>query len=163
MRYVYVITLLGFVLASGCTSDDPRLHGTWKSDAELSMTWNRIHANLTDKQDSGLSQMFGHMTDTCAPGGKGIIVMEPYKLIVSTNIQTMSGFTNSYTYKVIKRTKDTVVVKITSGIMNEHVVTAHFEGPDTYWLHLNPDKPEKSAREYFKRIKCSNNFLEGTR
>ena len=144
------------ILVAGCTRDDPRLHGSWKSDAERSMAWNLEHADLTPKQESGLAQMFGHMTVTYSPGGAGLVVMEPYALAVGTNTHSMPGFTKTATFKVIGRTDKTTTVKTTSGFMAGHVATVHFDGPDVYWLHLNEDEPETSAREYFRRMERPN-------
>ena len=120
------------------------------------MAWNRQHAALTAKQESGLSQIFGHMSVTYSPGGDGLIVMEPYTLAVGTNTHTVAGFTNAATFKVISRTQESATVKTTSGFMAGDVATVYFGGPDVYWLILNEDEPDTSAREYFKRIERPN-------
>ena len=125
-----------------------------------SMAWNRVYANLTEKQDSGLSQMFGHLIVTYSPGGKGSIVLEPYTLVVGAKTQTMSGFTETATYRVVRRTEDMVVMKTTSGFMSGDVGTIHFDGPDTYWVHLDEVNPGTPAREYFRRIEGPNNAIQ---
>jgi hypothetical protein len=155
------ILVLLCVLVVGCQRDDRRLYGSWRSDAEQSMAWNRTYVKLTEKQVSGLSQMFGHMTVTYLGNGKGQVVMEPYTLTVGTNVHHMSGFTNAAAYKVLCRTDDSVTLKTTSGIMSDHVATVHFDGADMYWLLLNEDDPARSAREYFKRTRSPNHASEG--
>jgi hypothetical protein len=127
------------------------------------MAWNRAHVHLTEKQDAALGQMFGHMTETYAGNGRGCVVMEPYTMAIGTNKHAMSGFTNASTYRVVSRTADSIVMKTTCGFMSDHVATVHFDGPDAYWLPLNEDEPATSAREYFIRIKETNQPSEGRR
>jgi len=126
------------------------------------MEWNRTHAKLTQKQDSELSQMFGHMTVTYFGNGRGQVVMEPYTLTAGTNVHHMSGFTNAATFRVLSTTDDSVTLMTTSGFMSDHVATVHFDGDDAYWLLLNEDDPATSAREYFRRKGGPNKVPEDT-
>jgi hypothetical protein len=148
------------MLIAGCTPDDERLHGSWRSDADGSMEWNRKNCHLTERQDSGLSQRLGHMTVTYNPGGTGSITMEPYTLVVGSNKRVMHGFTNSANFRIASRKDDMVTLKVTqkttSGVLPEYICTVHFDGPDTYWMFLIEDQPETSAREYFKRTNGPN-------
>jgi hypothetical protein len=139
------------ILIAGCAHDPSRLHGAWRSDAERSMQWNRANAELTEKQDTAFSQIFGHMTVTYGPHGKGLIEMEPYTLFMGTNTHAMPGFTNTAQYKVVGQTESSLVVEMESDFMPDDRSTIHFDGPDVYWLHLNEEKPDTSAREYFRR------------
>jgi hypothetical protein len=141
------------LLAIGCAHDDPRLLGSWKSDMEQSMAWNRANQKMTAKQDSMLSQMFGHMTVTYHPDGTGLIDLDPYTWTSGTNVFVNQRFTNAITYNVMGSTATGVVVKTTSGFMPEMVETFYFDSADVYYLLLNEEEPEKSLREYFRRVK----------
>lgn len=124
------------------------------------MQWNRANAELTAKQDTAFSQMFGHMTVTYLPHGKGLIEMEAYTLVMGTNTHAMSAFTNTAQYKVVEATDTSLVVEITSDFMPDHRSTIHFDAQDVYWLQLNEEKPDTSAREYFRRIGGPNKASE---
>jgi hypothetical protein len=155
-RYRTIVLLVCCILVAGCAKDDPRLNGSWKSDVELSMTWNRANTHLTAKLDSALSQLLGHMTITYSPGGKRIVVMEPYTFIDGTNTYVRTGFTNAGSYNVFKRTENTTVLKTKFRFMTNHVETLNFEGSGIYWVLLDMDKSATPVREYFKKIKEPN-------
>jgi hypothetical protein len=129
------------------------------------MEWNRAHAQLNEKQDSFFSQMFGHMTVTYLPDRREVITMEPHMLVRGTNTYAMSGFTKAANYQVKRQSADVMVIKVTSDFIPDQLSTCtmHFDGPATYWLLLNEEKPETSVREYFRRIEQLSNGIQPTK
>jgi hypothetical protein len=153
-KYVYLMGLFGCLLNIGCMhGGDSRLHGTWRSDATRSMTWNREHVELTPEQESFLSQVFGHMTVTYAADGTGFVTMDPYTLEIGDDVNSIPGFAAPMTYKVLRATKDSITIKTMSDFTEDIIATIYFDGNHAYWLYLDEDAPATSGREFYQRIK----------
>ena len=139
-------------ILSGCATGDARLYGSWKSDAERSIVWNRRNAVMTEQQAQMLSQMFGHMTVEYGPGGKGSIAMEAYTLNDGASLFAAPAFTNAVQYKITGRAGDVLTIESSDELSGTYRESIHFEGTKAYWLRLN-ETNALSVREYFKKIK----------
>ncbi len=155
MRSHTAICLILMMLGTGCrkpyTRTPHRLEGTWKSDQEQSVKWNREHATLTEEQMEKVAPLWGHMTTTFLPEGKGTITIESYNLKAGVHNHNVKATTNAFTYLIGPETADAVMVEIKSDWVPNQISTYHFEGADLYWIPLNESKD--APREYFRRIK----------
>ncbi len=137
--------------AQGC---ERRLFGTWKSDAETSMTFIRNNAKLQPKTDAFLSALLGHMTMTFAKG-EVHSVMPDIEVSVSGEPRPFAGFEERKAYKILFCNKSTIVWSARRPFSEEDEATTFtFVGPDTVWIYLGsvvPGVPDLHAREYFQR------------
>jgi len=78
---------------------DPRLIGTWKSDADATIAELRKSRPVTDKQEQALRQIFGKLTIT-------------YTATAMTT--DFEGKVETHSYRMIAKDEDSVVFKTTS-------------------------------------------------
>ena len=134
-----------FVLLTGCSKNDPRLLGRWKSDASLSMQWNQLHATYTGESLNVITQRFGQRTLEFRTNRKFIIESSSFKMPFQTNGCCIIRSTNKYYTTMMD---GPLVVETVDGRDHSFDVI-HFESPDVFWIDDNREGP--SPREYFKR------------
>jgi hypothetical protein len=148
------ILLLVGVIISGCGVTDYRLSGKWRSNLGLTTEYNEKHAQLTEKQKSVFSQIFGRTELTYLSPGK-FEVFRPGNTIITggKEIETIDS-KKVMGYKVIFSNKDVVVISYDDPIFGETVRTLNFVDEDTYWIY-GGDKGffDLHIREYFTREK----------
>ncbi len=104
MRLIYILSLL--ILSSFCHALS--IEGTWKSDYQQTMSFNRSYAKLTAKQDKFLSELMGNMT-VMYKDGTATVVMPDTQVTVKGKKRVIKGFTGTSKYRVIGETNDTMV------------------------------------------------------
>lgn len=113
---------------------DPRLIGTWKSDADATIAEMCKTRSLTDEQEQKLRTIFGKMKIT-------------YKETTFTS--EMDGVVDTQTYQVVSKDSDSVVLKAGSGLTNkDEQIRIRFSDNDTYWIEASD-----TLRECFRRQK----------
>jgi hypothetical protein len=121
---------------------DDRLIGTWQSDADRTIAGIRERTPVDDKQEAVLRKLFGKMRVTYTP---------------TTYTTELDGTTASYTYEVLGKDKQSVVIHevgrkpspLDGVVALSEFAVIHFDGPDSYWLYTQIG----GIREYFKRVR----------
>lgn len=140
---------------SETTPAEPRtLEGKWQSDKEKTMTFNKTHAKLTEKQAKFLEQLFGHMTLEFDKSQFKIYMPAEATKIAKQNLEP-DDVSNTFPYTVLGATNDAVAIKST-GELGEKVESLkiwNFED-DYIWTYIGDTPYGKfHLREYFRRVK----------
>ena len=125
-------------LLSGCTSaPDRRLVGTWVSDSQATVSYNRSLAPQMDWNK--YSQLFGRLR----------VIYD------GTNITSdLDGSIERGPIWIMRRDIDTLTLKIHDRIdEKDRLLTFHFVDQDTYWIQIR----DTDHREYFRRVRQSKN------
>lgn len=88
---------------------DDRLLGSWKSDREESMRFNRAHTLLEPKQTAFLDQILGHLEITFE-ATKVRSRMPDLTLTTNGKTSTFHGMDDTFDYRVLGADKDSVAV-----------------------------------------------------
>ena len=114
---------------------DPRLFGTWKSDADATVAEIKKTRTPTDEQEQKLKTMlFGKM-----------------KITYTANTVTtdFDGTVESQSYQVVRKDADSVTLKAWSPLTKkDETFRIRFVGTDTYWV----DSEVANISECFRRI-----------
>jgi hypothetical protein len=116
---------------------DPRLFGTWKSDADATIAEMKKTRTLADDAEHKLKTvLFGKMKIT----------------YTATTVTTdFEGTVESQSYKVVGKDADSVSIKAWSPLtQKDETFRIRFDGPDTYWVEA--DVPTGKFRECFRRV-----------
>ena len=148
MKTTHIILALFALHLSGCSKADPRLLGSWVSDAELSMERNRKQEWFSEQEARILGQKLGHLSLEYGRRGKNLIVLSSYEWSDGSNVYSVAGYTNRAKYKVVEIAEHYSRIFVTSDRFHDFTYV-HFEKPDVFWV----DKmtPEPSPREYFRK------------
>jgi hypothetical protein len=121
MRFASFI--LALALVTSCAHDDARLHGTWHSnrDATVSAAFERDPrwTNATPAKIERFKDLFGHMSITYSNG------------IATTHIQSEVG---SFRYKVIESGTNYVIVHFDTVIDQGDTRITFIDGGAGYWI-----------------------------
>lgn len=139
MRFTPFIFLLA--LAAGCTRDDPRLQGTWRSnrDATVSVAFQRDPrwTNAPPERVARFKDMFGHMTITYTKG----TMMSDYR-----------GEVGSFAYRVLEKGSNYVVIRSDAPLEKDRDIRIRFvDGDGAYWIDTGP--LGNGLEERFDRVK----------
>jgi hypothetical protein len=116
---------------------DPRLIGTWKSDADATIAEMKKTRTLTDDVEQKLrTHVFGKMKVT----------------YTATTLTTdFDGKVESQAYQILGKDADSVTMKTYSPLTQEDVIVLiRFVGTDTYWIEM--DLPTGKFRDCFRRV-----------
>ena len=116
---------------------DPRLFGTWRSDADATIAEMKKTRTLTDDLEQKLrTLLFGKMKVT----------------YTATTLTTdFDGKVESQSYQVVGKDADSVTLKAFSPLTEkDETFRIRFVGTDTYWVEV--DVPIGKFRECFRRI-----------
>jgi hypothetical protein len=128
-------------LAADGLLTDPRLTGTWRSDAARTVAEWRERRPISDEQAARLSQVFGYLRVTYA----GQHVTYDFSLSPFPGVERASTCGR---YAVVARDDSSVVIFAPgSRSAVPELVHLRFCGPDVYWVHTE----ESPLREYFVR------------
>src|SRR5262249_35101989 len=129
---------LGFHFAKG-SRGDPRLIGTWQSNADATIAEQRKVRPITESQEVALRKLFGKVKITYTD---------------KTLTTEFDGVSTTMSYEVVKKNSDSVVIKSRSDVTNQdQELTITFVGPDTYVLEIKSELVQYPLKEYFKRIR----------
>jgi hypothetical protein len=117
---------------------EPRLIGTWLSDADRTIEAARGSLNLTPEREAAFRKIFGRLQmtyseSTCETNLDGTLDAFEYQVLGSDPTSVAVRSIGSQPIKMLKLSEFSVI---------------HFDGPDALWL-----QPEHGPREYFKRVK----------
>ncbi|MFC5476222.1 hypothetical protein [Paraherbaspirillum soli] len=146
---------LVLVACVGVARADPKLIGQWKSDAELTMTFNRERARLEDKTLLFLEQMTGRQTITFTSSAVST-EMPDCEIQSALGIKsTMAGFKETHPYKQLGSTRTEVAISTREPVTGLPRITVyHFDGENTIWIYLGGETfPTLHLREYFVRVR----------
>lgn len=126
MRFEPFILLLALV--AGCTRDDSRLQGAWRSnrDATVAAAFQRDPrwTNATPEKVERFRDMFGHTTITYS---KGTMTID-YR-----------GEVGSFPYRVLKRGSNFVVIRSDAPLDKDRDIRIRFvDGDSAYWIDTGP-------------------------
>lgn len=126
MKLSPLIFVLGFL--AGCATDDTRLHGTWRSNREATVTaafqrdprWT----NAPPEKVERFRDMFGHMTLTYSNG-----------MVTSS----FHGKVDSFSYRVVERGSDFLVMRTDTLMDKDRDIRVRFvDGGSGYWVDTGP-------------------------
>ena len=134
-----VLVLVVAVLLAVCfiksQHGDPRLIGTWKSDADATIAELRKVRAVTEQQERAMRNLFGKMVITYA---------------AKTFTTDFDGKLNTQPYQVMSKDRDSVVLKSWSFTANkDEQYRIRFTDSDTYWV----DAEAFRISECFRRVK----------
>ena len=114
---------------------DPRLIGTWQSDADATIMELQKARPVSDKQEVAMRELFGKMKVTYTD---------------ATITTELNGVVDTQPYQVVSRDGDSVVVKSWSALSKkDEQWRLRFIGSDTYWV----DVEQFALSECFRRIR----------
>ena len=152
------VFVLALVLAMPVHAE-PQIIGGWKSDAAMTMQFNRARAKLEEKTALFLSQILGHLTITFSQENVAFDMPDIQTQTVEGRKSNLKGFHEIHPYRLLGATENTVAIKSIEPVTgNETITVYNFEGPDVMWLYVGgADSASSSShlREYFVRVKAS--------
>jgi len=115
--------------------DEPRLIGTWQSDADATIAEMRKSRPVTAEQEQKLRMIFGRMKITYT---------------ATTVTSDFNGTVDTQPYQVVGKGADWVVLKARFAISKrDEQFTIRFDGSDAYWA----DTEGFTVSECFRRVK----------
>jgi hypothetical protein len=149
-----VLAMAFFVnLAEGCERD---LSGTWKSDSDASMVFNRANAKLQPKTDAFLASLLGHMTLTFT-NEELHEVMPDIEVPVSGNLRPFAGADTRKPYSILFCNASMIIWSAKQSFgEGDEATTFNFIDAETFWIYTGSSKPklpDLHAREYFRRVR----------
>ena len=155
MKTLLLLALTAIFTARSVQSCEHDLSGTWKSDSDASMSFNRANSKLQPKTDAFLAALLGHMTLTFTRTELHE-VMPDIEVPVSGKSRPFAGGDHRKAYKIVFCDASMVVwsAKRSYG-EGEEATTFNFVDPDTFWVYTGttePKLPDLHAREYFRRV-----------
>ena len=120
----WVIILLALIFAVGCSNDDERLHGTWRSNREATVAEvfraDSAWASASLERRAKFAEMFGKMRVTFSGG-------------IITSV--LGGRTYFIGYRVVSRGRDYVVIHYDRGLDARTDIRIRFvDGGSAYWI-----------------------------
>ncbi len=120
--------------ASGPNLAEPRLAGTWQSDADATMAAQRRVRPVPEEQEAAMWKLFGKMRVTF----KG-----------HTYTSEMNGEQETGSFQVLRRDADSALItSFSTTSQTRERFRVQFLGPDTYRLFVEKYK----VWEYFRRV-----------
>ena len=153
-----IAQLIALAIFAASANADSNLIGQWKSDANLTMSFNTERSKLEAKTALFLSQLMGHLTITFTPD---TITFDMPNVETQTSEGKKSqlvGFRESHRYRVLGATEDAVAVRSVEPVTGKDAITVYnFVGPDTMWTYSGgtDNAPSSHFREYFVRVKAN--------
>ena len=111
---------------------DPRLIGTWRSDARRTSLEIAARRDITAAKKKKLRRFFGKLELRYTP-------TRCYSLL--------NGQVSVNRYIVVAKDPSSVALLVSNPVMGDHIVHIHFEGSH-YWIILGSGR----MREFFKRV-----------
>jgi hypothetical protein len=138
------IAIVAVTVFAGCTSQDARLEGTWKSNRALTMaTIENLRPRsqpLTPSTRTTLSGLFGRLTVSY---NRGVVVCNMPSIDGRPDIRT------SYPYRIVAADADSLVyIARESSAQKPELNHIYFDGPNRYWIYLH----QTGIKECFDRI-----------
>lgn len=116
---------------------DPRLIGTWKSDADATIAHRKTTHQVTEKNEEALRKLFGKMTITYTARD------------LTTNFD---GTIETQTYQVVSKDAESVTIRTYSPFeKKDATLRIRFVDADTYWV--DESNEYFSFSECFRRVK----------
>jgi hypothetical protein len=121
--FIFVLALL-----AGCSRDDARLQGTWRSnrDATVAAAFQRDSrwTNATTEKVERFRDMFGHMTITYSKG----TITSDYR-----------GDVSSFPYRILGSGSNFVVIRSDAPLDKDRDIRIRFVDSDSaYWIDTGP-------------------------
>ncbi|TKR30682.1 hypothetical protein FCE95_11290 [Luteimonas gilva] len=133
-----------------------QLIGTWQSDADATMSFNRAHAKLEKRQDDFLASLIGKMTLEFTRGELHLRMPET-EVRVQGKLKPFDSFEERKPYRTLFCSQRMAVIETKQTATEEKGVTTYFFiGPDAMWVYggtNDPKVPDLHIREYFRRIR----------
>ncbi|PYU59682.1 MAG: hypothetical protein DMG55_13120 [Acidobacteria bacterium] len=111
---------------------DPRLIGSWRSDAHKTSLEIAARRDITAAKKNKLLRFFGKLELRYTP---------------TRCYSSLNGQTSVNRYRVVAKDSWSVAVLVSNPIVGEQIVHIHFEG-NYYWIVLGSGR----MREFFKRL-----------
>jgi len=153
MRY-YFLSLL--CIASACLAQaESKIHGSWKSDIELTSAYLLAHSNLDDYKKKSLQIRFGRTTITFDPSGTGTVITEAFNIPTSDGRPlNMAEQSTTFSYEILGETADQLVIGF-KGVDPDSKVDSFalfkFEDKDIYSVEIGENLFDLNGREFFRR------------
>ena len=126
------------------------LIGTWRSDHDVTMAWQRKHMTMTKKKEALMDQLIGHMTLTFTRDHVKTD-MPDIPVQLDGKSMPMKAFHTDDPFTVVSAGPNRVSLSATNPVTGAAELSDHnFEGHDTMWIPIAVDP---GSREYFRRVK----------
>jgi len=150
-----ITVFLLFVVSAPFANADPVLIGKWKSDAELSMKFNRERAVMEEKTGHFLDQLLGHLTITFASNNATYDMPDLEVTSSAGKTSHMTGFQEKDPYEFLASTASQIAIRTVEPVTGSpQIVVYNFEDANTMWIYMGGGHfPAMNMREYFVRVK----------
>ncbi len=149
-----------FTLPALAGDDLPSVIGAWRSDAKATNAYLDKHAKLNEYQKKVFASLFGRALVTFRADGTGSIVLDARTFPTRDGGQLEWEATKAdFTFKVLDATESQIVMKSDLG---EELFDGYpfailkFHDQDTYSVSLSDGIADINGREFFKRVKITN-------
>ena len=137
----FTLFIFALALVAGCSRDDVRLQGTWRSnrDATVAVAFQRDPAwsNAAPEKVERFRDMFGHMTITYSKG---------------TMTSDYRGEVRSFPYRILENGSNFVVIHSDAPLDKDRDIRIRFvDGDSGYWIDTGP--LGNGLEERFDRVK----------
>ena len=157
MKIIYLILIITFTsLGNEKLPKDlqEKLLGTWVSDREKTIEFNKKYSILKPIQMEFLSKISGLLTIEYQKGNLSKEHMPKYSYTLNgKEIKNDEEWEETKKYKILGYTESSIIIESVNQIFGKMIYTLQFEDENTYWIYLSNDISTLHAREYFKKIK----------
>jgi hypothetical protein len=137
---IAVVVALGLTIWGGVhllrSKNDPRLIGTWQSDADATIAHRKTTHAVTEKNEAAMRKLFGKLKIT----------------YTARDLTTdLNGVVETLPYQVVSKDAESVTIREYSPLEKKDVVVRiRFVDADTYWIDVSNEL--FSLSECFRRV-----------
>lgn len=148
--------MLLITVAAVCSARaESKLHGSWKSDLDLTSSYLLEHANLDDHQKKSFGILFGRAEITFRPDGTGSVTVAPFDIPTSDGRPLpMAGSRSTFTYAILGESDGQLVIKIETDdpvLKKNPFVLMKFQDRNLYSVEIGDNPFGVHGREFFRR------------
>ncbi|MCB1629247.1 MAG: hypothetical protein KDI48_16070 [Xanthomonadales bacterium] len=153
---IATLIVLPVLLAAPAGRCEHSLVGTWISDARATMSFNRQHAKLEDRQLQFLDSLMGRLRVEFS-ATEIHLHMPDFEVEIEGELEPFAGFEEHDSYRVLFCNAHMVVIEAGVPMIDEREArTYFFVDENSVWTYAgnnNPKLPDLHIREYFVRVR----------
>lgn len=151
-RYLWLLILIATQWTGAAES---KLHGTWRSDLQMTSDYLLKHGNPSEHQKKGFAILFGKTVITFMSDGTGSSVREAFVIPTKDGARLpMSEAKSHFSYVILGESENQVVIRITMddpAIAKSPFVIMKFQDKDVYSVEIGDNPFNLVGREFFQR------------